>query len=231
VACLSLAIPAWAQTAEHGWVGQLTVHQLEWQRSSGADALAWDVDGWIGTERNRLWIRDEGGNHVDGVPVDNRLELLWGHPTKYWEWLVGLRQDDGTAPSRIYLAIGIRADLPLDIRIEATGYGGEGSRFGDDIHGGFRLMLEREWAVSDRLTLNLRGEAEIWSEDHVRLSEGHGPMGAFAGLRLRYAVTPAVAPYVGVEWFENLQDTGDQARQLGESVRETRFVAGIRLSL
>jgi uncharacterized protein involved in copper resistance len=52
-------------------------------------------------------------------------------------------------------------------------------------------------------------------------------MGAFAGLRLRYAVTPSVAPYVGVEWFENLQDTGDQARQLGESVRETRLVAGV----
>lgn len=223
------SVAAFCQPPDSGSSGELTFHQLEWQRSTGADALAWDADGWLGTARNRIWIRDEGGRHVDGVPVDNRLELLWGHTAKYWEWLVGVRQDDGTAPSRTYFAIGIRADIPFGIRIESTGYLGDGKRAGGELHAGFRLMAEREWPLSGRLTLNMRGELEIWNEDHVRLSEGHGPMGASASLRLRYAMSPAVAPYVGVEWFELLQDTGDQARQLGETVRETRFVAGVRM--
>lgn len=233
VVCLPLATVAWGEPAEDGWSWEMTVNQLEWQPSSDADAAAWDVSGWLGTANNRLWIRDEGGTHVDGAARDNRLELLWGHPLNWWgqdfEILLGARHDSGTTPSRTYFVLGIQALAPFGIRVESTGYLGEGSRFGDDIHIGYRLMVERDWQLSSRYTLGARAEYELWSEDHVRYSEGIGPSGLFAGLRLRYALDQHVEPYVGVEWFRLAGDTGVLARQAGETASETRVVLGVRL--
>ena len=49
------------------------------------------------------------------------------------------------------------------------------------------------------------------------------------GLRLRYEIRREIAPYVGVEWAGRFGDTADLASEEREDVRETRFVAGIRL--
>jgi copper resistance protein B len=228
-AALAALSSAAAACADERWSWALDVHQLEWQESADGDAAAWDVTGRIGTDHNRVWLRYEGGRHIDGAARDNRLELLWGHPVKHWEWLVGVRQDEGTTPSRTYFALGIQAQGPFGIWLESTGYLGDGSRNGDDIHVGYRLMAEREWELSRRFALGLRAEYELWSEDHVRYSEGHGPSGVFAGLRLHYTPTARVAPYVGVEWFRLLGDTADLARRFDESDGEARFLAGLRL--
>lgn len=227
--CLLLASAAHGETRNDGLIWAIAVHQLEWQKSADADALALDFTGTLGSARNRVWVRYEGGQHVDGAARDHRMELLWGHPVRRWEWLVGLRQDEGTTPSRTYLALGIQAQGPFGIEFESIGYLGEGSRQGDDLHVGYRLMAERKWELSNRFTLRGRAEYELWSEDHVRYSEGHGPSGVFAGLRLHYMQAPDVEPYVGVEWFRLVGDTGDLARRFGESEREARFLAGIRL--
>lgn len=234
VVCLPVAAVAWGEPAEGDWSGEMTARQLEWQGSSGADALAWDVSGWFGTANNRFWIRDEGGTHVDGAARDNRLELLWGRPRNWWglvnEILIGVRHDSGTTPSRTYAAFGVRALAPLDIRIETTGYVGDGSRFGNVAHLGYRLEAERDWQLTGRLALGARVEYELWSEDHVRYSEGIGPSGVLAGLRLRFALGRNVAPYVGVEWFSLDGDTAHLARQAGETASESRLVAGVRLN-
>ncbi len=229
---LALASAAWGEPAEGEWSWEMTVKQLEWQDSSGPDSLMWDVSGWLGTANNRLWIRDEGGRHVAGAARDNRLELLWGHTLNWWglenEILVGVRHDSGTTPSRTYAALGIQGLAPLGVWVETTGYVGHGSRSGDDIHVGYRLQAERDWQLASRLTLGVRAEYELWSEDHVRYSEGHGPSGVSGGLRLRYALGQSIAPYVGLEWFRLVGDTGDLARQVGETASETRLVAGVR---
>jgi copper resistance protein B len=31
--------------------------QLEWQSGGGSDAFSWDMNGWVGQDRNRLWFR------------------------------------------------------------------------------------------------------------------------------------------------------------------------------
>jgi copper resistance protein B len=220
---------AWGDPSGSRWSGELTVKQLEWQDSSGPDSLLWNVSGWVGTASNRLWLRDEGGSHVAGAPRDNRLELLWGHPTAWWEWMIGVRQDTGTTPSRTYAALGIQASAPFGINVEATGYLGHGSRNGNNVHAGYRLQAERDWLLGSRFTLGTRAEYELWSEDHVRYSEGVGPSGWSGGVRLGYALGRNIAPYVGAEWCSFIGDTANLASQAGESEREMRLVAGLRL--
>jgi copper resistance protein B len=48
------------------------------------------------------------------------------------------------------------------------------------------------------------------------------------GLRLRYEIRREFAPYVGVEWSGKFGDTADLTEEADESVRDTRFVAGLR---
>jgi copper resistance protein B len=227
---------AGAQSASDARDWSVTVRQLEWQDSATPEAYMWDVQGWIGSETHRLWIRDEGGRHVSGARDDNRLELLWGSRPRRWNWmealdlemLLGVRYDSGTTPSRVYGALGFTGELPFGIRFEGTGYLGDGSRNGDDIHSGVRAQLERGWDLADRWTVVLRAEHEMWSEDHVRYSEGHGPAMWSAGLRLHYVVTQGFAPYVGVEWFDLVGDTATLAAAAGESENEVRAVVGLR---
>lgn len=234
---LLLATAAHAQSAEDGWDWGLTFKQLEWQESATPEALMWDAHFWVGTAQNRLWIRDEGGRHVSGARNDNRLEVLWGHELRRWEWmdrlklemLLGVRHDSGTTPTRTYGAIGFQALLPHDIRFEASGFVGDGSHMGDDLHAGLRLQAERDWNISERWSVALRAEYEVWSEDHVRYSEGHGPWMSSAGLRLRFRIHDGVAPYVGVEWFDLVQDTAAQAVAAGEAENEVRAVVGLRM--
>lgn len=231
------APPGEAQVAGEGLDWSLTVRQLEWQDSATPEAWMWDVQGWIGRPHNRLWMRGEGGRHVSGARDDNRLELLWGSQPRFWNWmdalelemLLGIRHDTGTTPSRTYGALGFTGVLPLGIRFEGTGYLGDGSRMGDDLHTGVRAQLERGWDFGDRLTLVARVEHEVWSEDHVRYSEGHGPWMWSAGARLHYRISDRIAPYIGVEWFDLVQDTASLAELAGEESNEVRAVIGLRL--
>ncbi len=237
VAGILVMVTTRAQSAGDDRPWGLTFRQLEWQDSSTPEAYMHDVQGWVGSRRQRLWFRGEGGKHVSGARYDNRLELLWGHAPRWWRWmdaldlemLIGVRHDRGTTPSRTYFALGFTGILPLGIRFEGSGYLGDGSTMGDDIHTGVRLQLERGWDLGDRWTLALRGEREIWSEDHVRYSEGIGPWMLSAGLRLHYRIGDHIAPYLGAEWFDLESDTQGLAAIAGEETREVRAVAGLRV--
>jgi copper resistance protein B len=234
---LGLALVPICAGAESARSWEIAIRQLEWQESSTPEALMWDLQAWVGSEQNRLWFRAEGGRHTSGAPRDNRLELLWGSRPRWWDWmetlelemLLGIRHDTGTTPSRTYGALGFQGWLPYDIRFEGTGYLGDGSRNGDDVHSGVRVQLERGWDLTDRFTFVLRAEHEVWSEDHVRYAEGIGPWMWSAGARLHYRINDHVAPYLGVEWFDLVQDTASQAVAAGESENEVRAVVGLRI--
>src|SRR5690606_34081863 len=105
----------------------------EWQDRPGGDALKWDVSAWLGNDRNRVWLRDEG-DHVRGDQVENRVELLWGHPLARWEFLAGVRQDSGPTPSRTYGAVGGQMRVLDTLQLEAMGYLGDGSDKGNKVH-------------------------------------------------------------------------------------------------
>ncbi|MBN8281284.1 MAG: copper resistance protein B [Gammaproteobacteria bacterium] len=208
--------------------GEVLIHQLEWQDRTGGDALKWDVSGWLGSDHDRVWLRDEG-DHARGDEVENRVELLWGHPLARWEFLAGVRHDSGRTPSRTYGAVGGQMRVRDSLRLEAMGYLGEGSDKGNKVHAGARLQADWDYPLGRGFALAARGEFEIWSEDHVRYTDGVGPSQVNGGLRLQYTLAPALSPYVGVEWLRLLGDTADLEETAGRPAHESRLVAGLRL--
>ncbi len=204
------------------WHAMVLLDQLEWQDAEEGDALAWDLEAWAGTDNHRILLRAEG-ERVDGETEENRLELLWWRPvSSRWDVVAGLRQDLEPESARSYAALGVQGLAPGWIHVEATAYFGERGQSAVSLKAGPELLL------TNRLLVTPMVEAEAYGRDDVANGIGNGLSRLTAGVRMRYEIRREIAPYVGLEWSGKLGDTGDLAREAGRSVRDARWVAGLR---
>jgi copper resistance protein B len=125
--------------------------------------------------------------------------------------------------ARTYAALGVQGLAPGWIHVEATAYLGERGQSGITIKAGPELLL------TNRLIAAPQVEVDAWGKDDEANGIGNGLSKVTAGLRLRYEIRREFAPYLGLEWAGKLGDTGDLARESGESVRDARWVAGLRV--
>ncbi len=205
------------------WHTMVLFDQLEWQDAEEGGALAWDLKAWAGTDEDRVLLRAEG-ERVDGETEENRLELLWWQPlTSRWDLVAGLRQDLEPESARTYAALGAQGLAPGWIHVEATAYLGERGQSALTFKAGPELLL------TNQLILAPLVELEAYGRDDEVNGIGNGLSRLTAGLRMRYEIRREFAPYVGLEWAGKLGDTGDLAREAGQSVRDARWVAGLRV--
>ncbi len=203
-------------------VGMFLMDELEWQGASPDDALAWNVSAWLGHDTGRLLFRSEG-ELTDRDVEASRSELLWSKPVAaWWDLVGGLRQDAGTGPGRTYGLIGVQGTAPYRFHIEADLFGGERGQVGTRLESKYEILL------TNRLILQPRAELQAFGKDDVATGIGSGLSQLELGLRLRYEIRREFAPYVGVEWSGKFGDTADFARDADGSIRDTRFVAGLR---
>ncbi|HYJ81751.1 MAG TPA: copper resistance protein B, partial [Allosphingosinicella sp.] len=73
-------------------------------------------------------------------------------------------------------------------------------------------------------------ELDYYGEDMPELGLGRGFGYAEAGLRLRYEIKEAFAPYVGLSWSRDLGRTARLTREEGEDPETRSVVMGVRSS-
>jgi copper resistance protein B len=201
----------------------LLLDQFEWQDADEGDALAWDVTAWIGRDIDRLWLRSEG-ERVDETNDEFDVEVLWGHAfARWWDLVAGVRQDVDPGPSRTWAAFGVQGVAPYKFDVQATAYVGESGRLAAIFEAEYELLLTNSWVLQPLIELSIYGE-----EDPPR-GIGAGLSTTEVGLRLRYEIRRELAPYIGVTWDRKWGDTEDLAREAGDSVEDTRWVAGLRI--
>jgi copper resistance protein B len=197
--------------------------QLEWQGGGGLPAGSWDNRGWIGGDVNRFWFRTEGETE-GGALADAQVHALYGRAIRrWWDVLVGVRQDFRPGPARTWAAVGVQGLAPYWFEIEATAYIGESGR----TH--FRFETEYELLLTNRLVLQPLVELEIYGKSDPERRIGAGLGSAAAGLRLRYEIRREFAPYIGVTWNQKFFGTRDFARAAGEDTGGARVAAGVRV--
>lgn len=183
---------------------------------------AWDVEGWIGGDIERLWLRAEGersGGRLEQAHVD----LLYGRSlSPWWDVLVGGRHDFAPGPSRDWLAVGIQGLAPYRVEVSATAHVGGGGRSFLEAAAEYDLLL------TNRLVLQATLEATAHGRDDVARGVGSGLSQVEAGARLRYEVDRRFAPYLGVVHGRAFGGTADLRRADGARTRHTAWVAGIR---
>lgn len=187
------------------------------------DALDWDLRAGIGRNFDKLWLRSEGARH-DGRLDHASTELYWSHATgPWWDRTLGLRHDRNSGGrDRDWAAIGVQGLAPYKFEVEATGYVGTAGRLAA------RLEAEYEILLTNRLILQPRVEANLYSRDDDENLIGSGLSDASAGLRLRYEFSGRFAPYVGYTWTRRFGATADRFEAVGNDVTENAWVAGIR---
>jgi copper resistance protein B len=196
--------------------------QLEWQTGNGVTAGNWDNKGWIGGDVNRFWFRTEG-DVQDGDLADAQAHALFGRAIhRWWDLVVGARQDFKPGPQRTWAAVGIQGLAPYWFDVEATAYIGAAGR----TH--FRVETEYQLLLTNRLIVQPLVELELYGKSDRERGIGPGLSSGEAGLRLRYEIRREFAPYIGVTWNRKFFGTGDFAEAAGADKGAAKLALGVR---
>lgn len=198
--------------------GYLLFDHLE----AGEGTQSWNLQGWLGTDLHRVWLRSEGERHDGGLDHAD-VELLYGRPVSpWWDLLAGVRHDTGAGGTRDFLAVGVQGLAPYKIEVAATAYLGGSGRTAA------RVELEYETRLTGRLALQPSIEANLYGRSDPSRGLGSGLATLESGLRLRYEFNRRFAPYVGIVREHAFGGTADLRRIDGRPAADTRFVAGLR---
>jgi copper resistance protein B len=197
--------------------------RLEYQKADEGTALAWDAEGWVGSDTNRLWLRSQG-ERTNGHTENAELQALYGHAvTPWWTLVGGVRQDFKPESPQTWAAFGVQGEPLSDLDFQATFYLGENRQSALRLEGNYDL------SITSSLILQPRMEANFFSRNDPVRQQGAGLSTLEAGLRLRYEIIPEVAPYIGVNWTKNYGHTANYVREEGDDVEEGRLVVGVRM--
>ena len=201
----------------------LLFDQLEWQDANNGSVLNWDVNGWVGGDIDRLWIRSEG-ERTNGKTESAELQALWGHSIgPWWDVVGGVRQDFKPGSPQTWAAFGLQGLALYNFEAEATAFLGEGGQTALRLEGDYDILL------TNRLILQPTAEANFYGHNDPKRGIGSGLSETEVGVRLRYEIYREFAPYVGVTWNRSYGNTADFAREEGEDRSEARLVLGVRM--
>jgi copper resistance protein B len=209
---------------EHGGMrySKVMIDEAELRPSSKGDAFAWEGEGSFGGDINRFVLRSRGEVERGDVHQAEVQALYARAIDPYFNLELGVRQDVQPRPRRTYAALGVSGVAPYWFEVAATAFVSDEGDVSARLEGSYDLRLTQKLIAAPKLELNLN------AQDVPELGLGSGLSTVEAGLRLRYEIRPEFAPYIGVFHERSVGDTAEFARAVGEDVRDTRFVAGIR---
>lgn len=168
------------------------------------DAFVWDLQGWVGDDYRKAWLKAEG-ELGDSDVEESELQILYSRAlTPFFDWQAGLRIDTDPA-SRAHLVVGLQGLAPQWFEIDSALFVSE---YGDL---SARLETEYDLLLTQRLVLQPRLEIEVSASDVPEFGIGSGLTHTELGLRLRYEFHRKVAPYIGVNWTRLYGETADLA--------------------
>lgn len=202
----------------------LLIDRLEYRWQSGADLRVWDIQGWVGGDYNKLWLKSEGEDVAGGRTEQAEIEALYARlVAPFWYLQAGLREDMRPTPSRTSLVLGVQGLAPYWFDVEAATYLNQKGKLS------VRFEAEYDVLLTQRLILQPRFDTAIAASSDRERGVGQGFNSVELGLRLRYEFRRQFAPYIGVTWSRKLGETADFARTEKQDVSETAVVAGVRV--
>jgi len=181
-----------------------------------------DLDGWYGTDENKLWLRSEVENS-DGVTEKAEFQALYSRNiATFWDLQAGLRHDTQPA-STTYAVFGVEGLAPYFFETEAHLF------VSDEGDVTARLREENDFLVTQRLILQPYAEVNLSAQDVEDQEIGAGLTDGEIGLQTRYEFTRKFAPYIDVRYERKFGETSSIAKSNGED--NDNFIAGVGLRL
>ncbi|MEM7504097.1 MAG: copper resistance protein B [Pseudomonadota bacterium] len=185
------------------------------------DETVWDVQGWIGDDLHKLWVKAEGER--EDSTDESELQLLYSRAwTPFFDWQIGLRQDF-QPESRTQLVVGLQGLAPQWFEIDSALF------LSDEGDLSARVEVEYDVLLTQRLILQPRLEVEMSASDVPEFGIGSGLVQTEFGLRLRYEWHRKFAPYFGLNWTRFYGNTADIAVAAGGDDSDVSALLGVRL--
>jgi copper resistance protein B len=221
LAWLALLNSAAAEMNDEPLLWFVGADEFEWRSGDTDHMIAWDIDAWYGTTRDRAVLRAEGEvEHGD----TEEFETVIGYAramTPYWNANIGWHADWQLSKPRHWATVEWEGLAPGFVQTRFQLLAGEGGRYSA------RVKLETEWFLSRSWLLEPTLKTDWYSEADRPNRLGSGWSGFDAGLRLKYRIHPRSMPYVGVQLTRLAGDTARLARANGQKARALSVVAGL----
>ncbi len=201
----------------------LEVDQLEYRVRDGKEALAWDMQGWVGGDYEKAWFKSEGEAPVGGRAETAEVQLLYSRLIDdFFDLQFGLRQDFKPDPDRTHAVVALHGLAKYFFETDLSAFVSNKGEVS------FRAGAEIDLRVTQRLVLQPSAEANFAVQSVAEREIGSGLGDVELGLRLRYEIAREFAPYIGIHWERKIGETADFARAEGERVDSLAFVTGVR---
>ena len=195
---------------EHG-DGIFHMFQLEADYGGSKDGAvaSWDLDGWIGTDENKLWLKSEG-ERSDGHLEDAEVWALYSrNVSTFWDVQAGLRHDFQPT-STTYAVVGVNGLAPYFFETEAHFF------VSDEGDVSARLRQENDFLLTQKLILQPYAEINLYAQDVPESDIGAGFSNGEIGLQTRYEITRKFAPYADIRYERKFGETSSIAKDNGE---------------
>jgi copper resistance protein B len=222
-ALLSIAISVQAHEHESAEVFHALRLEIDAGESRENESVAiWDLDGWIGGDTHKLWLKSEGTVSDHETENSEAWALYSYNADTFWDLQAGVRYDNRPA-SVGYFVAGATGMLPFFIDTEVHTF------VSDEGDVSARLHIERDWLLTQKFIAQPYFEMNAFAQEVKALEVGSGLSDTKLGLQLRYEITRKFAPYIAVEYERLYGDTADYANQRGEDSGDSTIKTGVRL--
>ena len=185
------------------------------------DTMEWDIDGWIGTDENKLTFKAEG-ERKNSVTEHAELWFMYSRNVDtFWDLQIGVRNDIKPY-SLSYAVIGVEGLVPYFIETEAHLFVSEDG----DLSA--RLRQQKELLITQKLILEPYAEINLVANDVPELKIGSGFSSAEYGMQMRYEITRGFAPYVDLKYERKFGETATIAESHGKSSGDFIGMFGVK---
>ena len=198
---------AYAQSHEHG--GEI-FHAIALEAASNqtknANKNSIDLDGWIGGDFNKLWLKGEGEFDASGFEHAELTALYSKNVATFWDLQIGLRHDFATKreKSKSYLATGINGLAPYFFETEAHMFVGDNGNLSARFH------QSNEILITNRLI----------TEPNLEVNFGQNQKSSLQiGLQTRYEISRKFAPFIEANYLARSGRTNKDEKSIGLGVR------------
>lgn len=193
------AVPnfAIAQTSAHNASphdhGGAIFHAINFEASAGQNdgetIYDWDLDGWIGGDNKKLWLKSEGEISNRKAETAEIIALYSANISTFWDAQIGIRYDFESPKDKTFAAIGISGLAPYFFETEAHIFVAPKSGLN------LRLRQENEILITNRLITSPYFEVDLGKNigDEAKI-----------GLQTRYEFSRRFAPFFNIEYAENI---------------------------
>jgi copper resistance protein B len=213
----------------------LLVDQLEYRYDleDEPDQVGTEIQGYIGGDYNRLWIKSEGETSWQGdagFEGESENDLLYGRLiSPFWNAQIGAQYANEWTEDNYEDfwagAVALQGLAPGMFEVDASLYVTENLNVLAD------LEAEYDIRITQRLVFQPRTELGFSAQDIPERGIGIGLTQAVVDLRLRYEFLREFAPYIGARFQGLVGETADLVEAAGEDTSRFFLLGGVRFAV